>query len=247
MTYDDDTGSGLPGGPLPHSVEPERIPWSDFLAEFQWRQGEHVSLIGPTGAGKTTLALALLPRRDYIAIIATKPRDPVVAEAEHSGFKVLRDWPDHVDWRETPRIVLWPRFAKLGDLKRQQRIVHRALGSMFSAGGWTIYVDELSYLTNTLRLESAVSLLLQQGRSLGITFVCGTQRPAHVPLLIYDQASHVFMWRDNDEANLKRLGGLGGLDSRIIRTTVAALPLHDVLYVNTRGEGALTVTRVDVE
>lgn len=234
------------GGPLPRPMEPEQIGWSDFLARFRWRQGEHVSLIGPTGAGKTTLALAILPMRNYVTIIATKPRDPVVAEAKRAGYRVMDSWPDHPDFRETPRIVLWPRFTKLADLKRQQRIVHRALGSMFAAGGWTVYVDELAYLTNTLRLESAVSLLLQQGRSLGLTMVVGTQRPAHVPLLIYDQATHLFLWRDNDEANLKRLGGLGGLDSKVIRRTVAGLALHDVLYVNTRGEGQLLITRVDV-
>lgn len=226
---------------------PARLSWADFMAGFRWEQGEHISLIGPTGAGKTTLALELLPMRDFVCVIATKPRDPVVSLLRQQGYTLLRKWPDHIDHRVTPRVILWPRFGKLTDLKAQQRIIHRALGFMFQSGGWTIYLDELSYLTKTLRLESAVSLLLQQGRSLGVSIVAGTQRPAHVPLLIYDQATHLFLWRDNDERNLRRMGGIGGLDAAMIRRTVAGLDLHDVLYVNTRGLGDLVVTRVDTE
>jgi hypothetical protein len=52
--------------------------------------------------------------------------------------------------------------------------------------------------------------------------------------MLYDQATHLFFWRDNDDANLKRIGGIGSLDARLVRDTVAALPHHETLYVNTR-------------
>ena len=35
--------------------EIERVPWNSFLKTFDWKQGEHVAAIAPTGAGKTTL------------------------------------------------------------------------------------------------------------------------------------------------------------------------------------------------
>jgi len=65
-----------------------------------------------------------------------------------------------------------------------------------------------------------------------------------VPLFMYDQATHLFLFSDNDETNLRRVGGLGGLSARVVRETVAALPHHDVLYVNTRRR-LLVHTRVE--
>ena len=39
----------------------ERVPWDQFLKDFRWNQGEHIAIIAPPGAGKTTrVPLALL-------------------------------------------------------------------------------------------------------------------------------------------------------------------------------------------
>jgi hypothetical protein len=73
-----------------------------------------------------------------------------------------------------------------------------------------------------------------QGRSNGLSVAGGTQRPANIPLESYQSATHLFFFSDNDERNLERIGGLGGMASGLIRANVAALPFHDVLYVNTR-------------
>ena len=62
---------------------------------------------------------------------------------------------------------------------------------------------------------------------------------------MYDQATHIFFWRDNDELNLKRIGGIGWLNSKEIRTTVASLPEHVCLYVNTR-TGTMITTKVEL-
>jgi hypothetical protein len=63
--------------------------------------------------------------------------------------------------------------------------------------------------------------------------------------MLYDQATHLFFWRDNDETNLKRIGGLGAIDSTLIRHTVGRLPRHSALYLNTR-TGRMAVTRVEI-
>ena len=51
---------------------------------------------------------------------------------------------------------------------------------------------------------------------------------------IFDQADHILFFRDNDEANLRRIGGVGWLSSDLIRGHVANLEQFQFLYVNTR-------------
>lgn len=223
----------------------DRLAWSTFLAGFDWRQGEHISLVGPTGCGKTTLGLAILDRRRYVIALGTKPRDETLDELRRSGWTRALDWPVPPPRGNEPRrIILWPRFDRMDDAARQRAIFDRALRGAFIQGGWCLYADELRYLAVDLQLAKLLRLVWLQGRSLRISLVGGTQRPAWVPLEMYDQATHLFLWRDNDESNLKRISGIGGaLNAKDVRRLVSNLPLHDVLYLNTR-TGAQIVTRV---
>lgn len=220
------------------------VSWEEFLRRFDWQQGEHLSFIGPTGCGKTTLAQQLLNRRDYVAAIGTKPRDKTMdALIRQEKYKRIRSWEERPPIvRKSQRVVLWPQFQRPEDVAVQQYEIDRALREMFVSGGWTVFADELFYLCHTLRLTKLLEMYWTQGRSLGLSLVGGTQRPAHVPLFAYDQATHLFFWRDNDETNLRRVAGLGGLNAKEVRSAVTGLPHHHALYVNTR-DGELLITK----
>lgn len=229
--------------PLRHDAA-QRVAWADFLDAFDWRQGEHVSLIGPTGGGKTTLALEILPRRAHVAVLGTKPRDPTLDRLRGDGYRVIREWPP--EWNQN-RVILWPRMRRIpDDIANQQTQFDNMLRRVFAEEGWCVYVDELHYLCDVLRLQKHLAVYWQQGRSIGLSLVASAQRPASIPLAAYSQATHLFFWRTNDDRDLKRIGGIGGLSSKEIAATVAALPRHDVLYVNSR-TGAMSVTRVEKE
>lgn len=206
------------------------LPWSVARQELGWKQGEHITIIGPTGQGKTTLALDLMGQRRYPLIVATKPRDPVMSKlAKSDGYQVIHEWPPV---RE--RTILWPPLRRPEDKYRQAVAVHDALTRCFVAGGYAILIDELSYVIDELKCRDAVTAIWQQGRTLNLSLVTCVLRPSGVPLLAYDQATYVIMFRDADETNLRRMGGLGYWSRREIIENVSQLQRHEFLVLNTR-------------
>lgn len=216
------------------AVEAPRIPWSVFVhREMRWRPGEHVGLIGPTGQGKTTMLLNLLPMHPFITVFATKPRDETMEGLISTGYVKLDRWRS-LDPEEYPRRILWPDASTLDSTERQKSVFHDAFERIYREGGWTVALDETWYLANVLKLGGDIKLYLLQARALGISLVSATQRPAMIPVEVYDQSTHLMFWRDNDETNLKRLAGISWRSSNLIRSIIANLDEHQVLYVNTR-------------
>lgn len=218
------------------------VEWSEFLPRFKWRQGEHVALVGPTGQGKTTLALQLLPLRKWVTIVATKPRDRTLAGLAREGYIRVGAWPPPSD--QANRVILWPAWRDARDNRTQAAAIRDAINGVFQAGSWCVFCDDVQHLTGKLRLGGELETLWLQARSLNVSVVAATQRPRHVPLEMWNQSTHVFMWGTADEDDLRRIGGLGGASSKTIRSIVAELPRYHVLYVNNR-DRKLVVTKAE--
>lgn len=223
----------------------DQLDWETFYDRFRWRQGEHVTLVGPTGSGKTTLGLAILPKRRYTLVLAAKPKDPLISDLKKQGYTISRDWPPPPIEITGGRVVYWPKMKDPEDVIAQRDGFAAALADAYRQGGWTIFIDELQYVTDRefLGLAPLAKLLWQHGRSLNVSIVGGTQRPAHIPLAAYSQATHLFFWRSNDAADLKRLREIGGaIDPKGLQAAILALEGHRALYVNVRtGETIETV------
>lgn len=224
------------------STQAPRVPWDVFTRDvLQWNPGEHFALIGPTGQGKTTMVINLLPFHPYVVVFATKPRDETMDHLVKRGYLKMERWRS-LDPRDYPRRVLWPNATRIDSAMTQKEVFHHAFGAIYREGGWTVVIDELWFIANELKLGHDVKIYLLQARSLGISLVCATQRPAFVPLEIYDQSTHLMFWRDNDESNLKRLSGISWRSAALVRDIVSNLDRHQVLYINTR-TGQMVRTR----
>lgn len=221
------------------------VEWPQFMTYiFDWKQDEHVGLIGPTGTGKSNLTYQILPLRQYVTYFATKPRDKTLDKfASQAGYKKIRNWPPtkgrgpmkrEITAQEMPKRILWPDAGSLYSIDKQRDVFTRAVADIYAQGGWCVVWDEFWYMCTMLKLEQEARVFLQQARANFIPFVMGAQRPSRVPLELFDQATHLFFSRDNDERNLKTISGVGWLASGPIRELVAGLERYQFLYINTR-------------
>lgn len=215
------------------SNEAPRIPWASFVRQLKWKPGEHFGLVGPTGLGKTTMLFNLLPLHPYVVVFATKPRDTSMDALIDSGYLKLSKWEPR-DPIQFPRRVLWPNARSLDSEKLQREVFRDALGKIYREGGWTVALDELWYMSQVLRMDPEIKTYLLQARSLGISVLAATQRPAWVPRELYTACTHLMFWRVGDETDLNSIAGIGWRSSALIRDTVADLEMFQCLYVNTR-------------
>jgi energy-coupling factor transporter ATP-binding protein EcfA2 len=221
---------------------PSLVAWDEFLDSIlDWQQGEHVTLLGHTGSGKTTLARHLIQKRSHKLVFATKPRDPNIEVFKKDGFHLTRTWP--VDPRIKRNVLFWPKIERTSDIGAQAEAIGRCLQSVYRTGGWCLYFDEVRYITDTLGLQRPLEVIWLQGRALKLSVLAGTQRPAWIPREAYSEASHLFLWRSTNRYDLKRLEDASNVDTKELTPILRNLPKHDVLYLNTR-DGSMTRTRV---
>jgi hypothetical protein len=111
----------------------------------------------------------------------------------------------------------------------------KALADIYADGAWCPVFDDYWYLAHILGFEKDTKKYLANARSNDIPMLICAQRPAGNNLVeLFDQTTHLFFFRDNDETNLRRIGGVGWLNAGPIRAFVAHLDRYQFLYVNTR-------------
>jgi energy-coupling factor transporter ATP-binding protein EcfA2 len=176
---------------MPKTPPTVRAPKLPFL----WRQGEHLTIVGDTGSGKTTLGAALLPARHHTIALRSKADDTALPG------RYIRTAAAITRLRDEPRFLLDPVYDQ------QAPQFWRALDAVWRQGGWCVYLDELWYLSR-LGLERKIEQLLTQGRSKGITVMSGMQRPVQVTRFAMSQSTHLIAF-SCEGRDLKILADVG--------------------------------------
>lgn len=183
-----------------------------------WKQGEHVVITGPTGGGKTTLARSVvdqrLQRHGFVVVMVCKLREDKTITDEYVNWIRWKQWKKRPRMYEN-RILLWPDTKTLGArnaLAHQKEIFSEALDDISKSGKWTLQIDEGLYTASPsyLNMGHEMGMLHALGRSSNLTVLTLAQRASHLPVVVWSSASHAFIGRTRELADVRRLSNLDG-------------------------------------
>jgi hypothetical protein len=228
------------------AMEVVRYGRREFLDEvWEYGPGEHVTVLAPSGGGKTHLAYELLEvtaKPELPAIVfVMKPRDETVDHfTKRAKFRIVREWPPPLHTRlqaKPPGWALWPRhsFDPDVDESRQYAIFKTAILASYQRGDRILFADETYSLENELPnggLTKQLRTVHTKGRSMKCGIWSASQRAAYINRWAY-QAHHLFLGHDPDDDAQKRLSEIGAaVDKALVREVVGKLRRFEWLYVN---------------
>ena len=240
----------------------ERAPlvsWAElrkYLATH-WERGQHVSIFGPTGAGKTTVLTTLCgaPGHRPVVLVVTKHKDDLIRKLRQRGWKVcstvdeveravdggfVERWvrfknPDEV--AAEARVIFWPDTPESIRARRRElgKSIEDLLDYCYARGDITVALDEALYVAEDLKLGASLRACWHEGRSSGVSLLAASQRPSWLPKSAYSSPTFLVMFSTNDPDDLKRLGDIGGgLDPRMLRRELQLLSEHEFCFVAPR-------------
>lgn len=216
-----------------------------FLEDvWDYEGGEHITVLGPTGSGKTYLAYQLLQHSVSEelngVVLVMKPRDETAEEwSKKLNFPIVRDWPPPKTkvlfsdrkprgWTVWPAHVMDPAI----DEPRHHAFFRRVILDCYKKGNRILFTDETMSLEDELNLSRELRTVWTKGRSMRCGLVAASQRPALISRLAY-QAHHLFISHDGDVDAQRRLSEIGGaVDSDQVRWILPQLGKREFLYIN---------------
>lgn len=211
----------------------KEVSYDDFLAQFKFRQDQHVTVCGPTGCGKSVLFVeCLVPRRTYGVYFSTKPRDATIENSSLSGeaWGFTEDPKEIHPWIHKKWIVGLKKFGDPDLVKLlHKELFAQTLNRCFGESGWCLFIDEGRYVCDPeyLGLRGKVAQYYIQGRSDNKGIVLATQRPSWVPQEAFDQAVHLFFFNDEDLKNVDRMAEASGANRKELKDIIPQLEITE--------------------
>lgn len=250
---------------------PIQLSRDEFLADyFDYRPGEHLSAIEPTGGGKTHLvyqcadvAMRQNPGLSFASLMP-KSRSPSTEQwAARLRLRETPTWPppSRMFWQAAPRgYVVWPRHRRdLGAAANREQVaghLRKALDGQYWAGNSITFADDLHVTAALMGLNPELEQLWTAGREGGAGLWGANQKPSgtqgggSVSSFMYSAVTHLFLGKDTDDRNIRRFGEIGAVDSREVESIVRSLqvreingnPVSDKLYIDKRGPYLVVLT-----
>ena len=193
------------------NAEPRIVIYADRLA-----------LVGATGSGKSTLARYLFEQARCRRLLV---------DSKHSwrvrGVEPTYNVAD-VDWR-APLVHFRPRWLDRDQADELYGAAFRRLRHAF------IWTDEATGVSASNWPGTAFAAIQSQGRELEIGHAICSQRPVNVRREAWTEATHLLVFRDLDDDDLRYVrAGIGFLSLDELRRLVGELPEHGCVWVDRR-------------
>jgi DNA helicase HerA-like ATPase len=158
--------------------------------------GEHCAILGCTGSGKTQYAGWVLSKSDF----HIRPHFIL----DYKGDELLNSITRIRELSlETSRIPDDPGIYMVRALPHEKDEVEEFFRRLWVHENALLYIDEGYLAPDKQWLQN----LLAQGRSKKISVIVTSQRPFFVPRSVFTEASHITVFRLNDEDDKKRVRG----------------------------------------
>lgn len=197
----------------------------------QWAPGQHVTFLGPTQRGKTTLSHQMLAQvatpEVPVYMIALKPpgRDPQMAKApERLHLKLVNEYPDAMTRRIAkargyngfvvrPNHVMRDHKATKANLREvTQQVLVECYASKTEC---IVDIDETHITQNDLGLQDEIEAPLMRGAPV-VSVWCLIQRGRFITYHAYAAPEWIIIFYDPDRANQMRYSEIGGIDPRVL-------------------------------
>jgi hypothetical protein len=232
-----------------------RLTREEFLEDYwDYRPGQHVAIIEPTGGGKTHLKYQLLARamkqNPHLSVRVTIPKRRDAGTAAWNaalGLKEIPTWPppQRAPWQpRPPGYALWPRHLNgspgqdpdavlAADRAHVERQLKACAQDSYQNGNCIHDADDIFVQAVILGMNEFFSEMWTMGGVMGCGVWGMNQKPSgtregSVNSFFYNSPKHLFLGQDNDERNRDRFGEIGGVDRKYVSGIVQNLEVHEI-------------------
>lgn len=209
--------------------EMTRQQWLDMM-RTEWRQGQHIAIMGRTGRGKTTLARDLMSCRGWVAVVAIKRADETIETFPPLGYKIITKWPPQYG---NNKVVLWAKPKNLSEMEVQRDQIYRLLNDVFENGGWSVLFDDVARVANALGFKKQLATLLNEARSSHASIVSVMTQPSSVtqaiPSEVWRQVRFHIAFRYRVGRDLESIADITGYNKTTLKQWMSQLNDFDFL------------------
>lgn len=249
--------------PVPH------VDRATFLRQFgeRYQPGQHVTFLGPTQRGKTTLCIeclhVVISPTFKCLILAGKPpgRDPGLLEwaPKYLNLRVVNEWPPEYSFKDKKRNgwVLHPTQKMQDDGEDDANLQRQFRKGIMWAFRQTKHpvitvADEAYQIQHDLKLKGVYEKPLLRGAPHNAMWSL-LQRGAYASYLSYNAPEHIFIAYDPDQSNQQRYGEIGGVDPKRVAQIVGTLKtgtaktggtISEFLYIS-RSKSQMCIIEMD--